>query len=156
MYKRQVYDTASESALTYEMIRAKEAADENHVDAKTGELVSQNKDEESEKKSQKPVVNFSKAKLADFDYLRQNFYTVDRTTTITGDQLNAEKMLSKDKMCIRDSCKYRSHRIESPYHSINHLLQKLEAFQSVHHVIFILCYNMPVSYTHLNPVGEKI
>ena len=39
-------------------------------------------------------------------------------------------------------CKYRSHRIESPYHSINHLLQKLEAFQSVHHVIFILCYNM--------------
>ena len=96
MKNNEVYDTASESELTYEMIRAKEAADENHVDEKTGELVSQNKDEESEKKSQKPVVNFSKAKLADFDYLRQNFYTVDRTTTITGDQLNAEKMLSKD------------------------------------------------------------
>lgn len=96
MKNNEVYDTASESELTYEMIRAKEAADENHVDEKTGELVSQNKDEESEKKSQKPVVNFSKEKLADFDYLRQNFYTVDRTTTITGDQLNAEKMLSKD------------------------------------------------------------
>ena len=39
-------------------------------------------------------------------------------------------------------CKYRSHRIESPYHSINHLLQKSEAFQSVHHVTFILCYNV--------------
>ena len=37
-------------------------------------------------------------------------------------------------------CKYCSHRIESPYHSINHQLQKSEAFQSVHHVSFILCY----------------
>ena len=37
-------------------------------------------------------------------------------------------------------CKYCSHRIKSPYRSINHLLQKSEAFQSVHHVSFILCY----------------
>ena len=37
-------------------------------------------------------------------------------------------------------CKYCSHRIESPYHSINYQLQKSEAFQSVHHVSFILCY----------------
>ena len=41
-------------------------------------------------------------------------------------------------------CKYYSHRIESPYHSIIHRLQKSEAFQSVHHVTFILCY--PVLY----------
>ncbi|MCI8327542.1 MAG: stage II sporulation protein P [Lachnospiraceae bacterium] len=92
----EVYDTAKESELTYEMIRAKEAADENHVDEKTGELVSQNKDQETEKKSQKSVVSFSKEKLSDFDYLRQNFYTVDRTTTITSDRLNAKKMLEKD------------------------------------------------------------
>ena len=46
-------------------------------------------------------------------------------------------------------CKYCSHRIESPYHSISHLLQKSEAFQSVHHVTFILCYTVSVSYTHL-------
>ena len=39
-------------------------------------------------------------------------------------------------------CKYRSHRIKSPYRSINHLLQKSEAFQSVHHVTFILCYTV--------------
>ena len=39
-------------------------------------------------------------------------------------------------------CKYCSHRIESPYHSINHQLQKSEAFQSVHHVTFILCYTV--------------
>ena len=30
----------------------------------------------------------------------------------------------------------------SPYRSINHLLQKSEAFQSVHHVTFILCYTV--------------
>ncbi len=39
-------------------------------------------------------------------------------------------------------CKYCSHRILSPYRSINHLLQKSEAFQSVHHVTFILCYTV--------------
>ena len=39
-------------------------------------------------------------------------------------------------------CKYCSHRIESPYHSISHLLQKSEAFQSVRHVAFILRYTV--------------
>ena len=35
-----------------------------------------------------------------------------------------------------------SQRFLSPYRSINYLLQKSEAFQSVHHVTFILCYNV--------------
>ena len=35
-----------------------------------------------------------------------------------------------------------SQRILSPYRSINYLLQKSEAFQSVHHVTFILCYTV--------------
>ena len=39
-------------------------------------------------------------------------------------------------------CKYCSQRIKSPYRLINHLLQKSEAFQSVHHVTFILCYTV--------------
>ncbi|RHQ91214.1 hypothetical protein DWX83_08665 [Ruminococcus sp. AF21-42] len=30
----------------------------------------------------------------------------------------------------------------APYCSINYLRQKLEAFQSVHHVTFILCYTV--------------
>ena len=37
---------------------------------------------------------------------------------------------------------YCSHRILSPYRSINYSLQKSEAFQSVHHVTFILCYTV--------------
>ena len=40
------------------------------------------------------------------------------------------------------SASQQSHCILSPYHSIDHLLQKSEAFQLVHHVTFILCYNV--------------
>ena len=54
-------------------------------------------------------------------------------------------------------CKYSSHRIESPYHSISHLLQKSEAFQSVHHVVFILCYTVLYNFLVLRfaTVGAK-
>ena len=37
----------------------------------------------------------------------------------------------------------------SPYRPINHSLQKLEAFQSVHHVVFILCYTVLEDYLSL-------
>ena len=39
---------------------------------------------------------FSRQKLNDFDYLIQNFYRVDSTTTTNSKQLNAAKMLAKD------------------------------------------------------------
>lgn len=42
----------------------------------------------------KVVIN--RMKLQDFDYLRQNFYQVDNTTTIGSDQLDANKLLAKD------------------------------------------------------------
>lgn len=42
------------------------------------------------------VVEIPREKLNDFDYLIQNFYQVDRTTTIDGNELNAQAMLSKD------------------------------------------------------------
>lgn len=41
-------------------------------------------------------VTYSREKLADFDYLIQNFYRVDKTTTINSSQLNASDMLKKD------------------------------------------------------------
>ena len=44
-------------------------------------------------------------------------------------------------------CKYCSHRIESPYHSI--IGKKSEAFQSVHHVSFILCYTVLYDFVSL-------
>lgn len=43
-----------------------------------------------------PVVTYPREKLNDFDYLIQNFYTVDRMTTINGSQLNAADLLARD------------------------------------------------------------
>ena len=43
-----------------------------------------------------PAVQISLEKLNDFDYLIQNFYVVDKTTTIDGSQLNAQELLAKD------------------------------------------------------------
>ena len=40
------------------------------------------------------VVN--RQKLQDFDYLRQNFYQIDNSTTIGSDQLQVDKLLAKD------------------------------------------------------------
>ncbi len=42
------------------------------------------------------AIEVSREKLNDFDYLVQNFYQVDRTTTVDGSQLNAEALLGKD------------------------------------------------------------
>ena len=44
---------------------------------------------------QKKVV-INRTKLQDFDYLRQNFYQIDNSTTIGSDQLNVEALLGKD------------------------------------------------------------
>lgn len=53
-------------------------------------------------KTQK-TVSYSREKLADFDYLLQNFYRVDRTTTINSEQLNAMEMLAKDMTLTHDA-----------------------------------------------------
>ncbi len=156
------YETEIESAFSYEMILALEAADENYVD-ETGEVVIQTdttdtkvdnsgektsgddgrleeiagtKDSEGEaeenadkeknadtvKEQEKDgdaaeienttgqtvstpekVATYPMEKLADFDYLIQNFYQVDRTTTIDSSQLNAEEMLNKNMSLSHDA-----------------------------------------------------
>ena len=117
------YQTEIESDFSYEMVLAMEASDENYVDAATGQVVgdtsmaelevddgllgvlgSDNLQEEvtvmqndiaGAGRLQK-VVTYSREKLADFDYLIQNFYRIDKTTTINSSQLDAAKMLEKD------------------------------------------------------------
>ncbi len=121
-----LYQTEIESAFSYEMILALEAADENYVDSETGqvvgntdmpELISEVSDVQIQAEDilleqinqiseqgediavdgrQQKIVTYSEEKLADFDYLVQNFYRIDRTTTINSTQLNAKEMLSKD------------------------------------------------------------
>ena len=48
------------------------------------------------------VRKFSRQKLNDFDYLLQNFYRVDSTTTTNSRQLNAAQMLAKDMLIKKD------------------------------------------------------
>lgn len=151
------YETEIESAFSYEMILALEAADENYVN-ETGEVViqtdtadakvdnsgektsgddgrleevagtkkstedeenadndknadtakEQEKDEDANTAAQtvstpEKVATYPMEKLADFDYLIQNFYQVDRTTTIDGSQLNAEEMLNKNMSLSHDA-----------------------------------------------------
>ena len=150
------YQTQVESDWSYEAILAREAADENYVDAATGEVImtqeaaeqSSTSMREGETKEQtqgtvpeaaegqqaeaqtaqaeaqmeqqagdtggtgggdtdstggtdtdgigyRKVVVYPREKLNDFDYLIQNFYQVDSTTTINSNQLNADALLGK-------------------------------------------------------------
>ena len=49
------------------------------------------------------VVVYPREKLNDFDYLIQNFYQVDSTTTINSSQLNADALLGKDLRLSHDA-----------------------------------------------------
>ena len=162
------YETDAESTLSYEMILAMEALDENYVD-ENGQVVMQNNggtdspqpadgtqnadnpqaadgaqnadnsqaadgaqstdnsqaaanaqnsdtsQETSNSAEQtsltvappiaatQKAVEYSLDKLNDFDYLVQNFYQVDNTTTIGSTQLNADALLGKDVRLSHDA-----------------------------------------------------
>lgn len=49
------------------------------------------------------AVTYSVDKLRDFDYLLQNFYQVDSTTTIGSSQLNVDALLGKDMRLSHDA-----------------------------------------------------
>ena len=125
--------------MSYETILAREAADENYVDEKTGKVIpsvgsadgTSLPDDEKEVENTKEnveeqdmaqdqtlkdtdskeaaavadgkVVTFAREKLDDFDYLIQNFYQVDNTTTIGSTQLNADALLGKDVRLSHDA-----------------------------------------------------
>ena len=166
------YQTQVESDWSYEAILAREAADENYVDAATGEVImtqeaaeqSSTSMPEGDAKEQtqgaapetaegqqtvqeaetqtaqqaetqtaqaaetqtaqaaqtqtaqaaetqtaqaalatEKVVVYPREKLNDFDYLIQNFYQVDSTTTINSSQLNADALLEKDLRLSHDA-----------------------------------------------------
>jgi stage II sporulation protein P len=59
-----------------------------------------NPTQSAQAEEKKTVIN--REKLNDYDYLRQNFYIVDSSTTIGSDQLNAGQLLSKDMTIDED------------------------------------------------------
>lgn len=79
-----------EDKLTYEMIMAWQANDEEKI---SEDLLEQPKTEET---TQPVSTDISIEKLKDFNYLVSKFYTVDSTTSITESQLNVEDLLSRD------------------------------------------------------------
>ncbi len=155
------YPTQVESELSYEMILAREAADENYVDEETGKVVIVGEEQEDAAASDVPedgtasdmpsagwtdappdavgtgdgesaaaqageetpaqgdsavgtgllgavgtgekVTVYSREKLRDFDFLVQNFYQIDSTTTIDGSQLNVDALLGKDVRLSHDA-----------------------------------------------------
>lgn len=96
-----VCETAVEDEMTYEMILAKQAADENEVDA-DGNLIGkedasvQQEAKQEAQPTNKSRVDLSVEKLKDFEYLRSHFYTVDSSTFVNPEDLQAEKLLSKN------------------------------------------------------------
>lgn len=178
----QSYETDAESTLSYEMILAMEALDENYVD-ENGQVVMQNNggtdnaqntdssqpsdnvkntdgsqpadnaqstdNSQTAANAQNPdtsqetsnsaeqasltvappmtatqkAVEYSLDKLNDFDYLVQNFYQVDSTTTVKSDQLNVAALTGKNMKIAHDASTpqiliYHTHSLEGYADSI--------------------------------------
>ncbi len=91
----------TEDEETYEMILAQQANDENSIDEK-GNLIVTDKEKKSSEAS-KTNLDISMDKLKNYEYLIQNFYTVDGSTSVNKKLFNAEQMLEKDMQISKDS-----------------------------------------------------
>ncbi len=92
---REQYEPAVEDDETIARILAEQANDENHID-ENGNLVGEAETVENIVPAQsQPVLDLSVERLRDFDYLLENFYTVDSSTMIGPEQLNADDLLGR-------------------------------------------------------------
>ncbi len=125
--KKEVeYETLVESELSYEVVLEREGSDELFLgedSAANGQEQQPQPETEAAVREEPPVteeieaaettvsvakrteklVDYPIEKLNDFDYLIQNFYSVDSTTTTDGRQLNAENMLGMDMSLSHDA-----------------------------------------------------
>ena len=90
---KTVETAATEDALTYEMILREQAKDEERM---SEDLLESQPEQTAQTSASVASVDMSMDKLKDFNYLLSTFYTVDSTTTIGPEQLNAEQLLAKD------------------------------------------------------------
>ena len=84
-------ETKVEDSLTYEMLLAEQARDEEKI---SEDLTTQTA--EAPPTAQVANVDMSIENLRDFNYLISKFYTVDSTTTIGANQLNVDDLLSRN------------------------------------------------------------
>lgn len=82
--EKEPTDVAVEDRETYEMILSRQVGDENKAD------------EAVQTDGTAKTPDTSLEKLEDFDYLMGHFYTVDSSTSVDPEQLNAQTLLGKD------------------------------------------------------------
>lgn len=90
-----VYGSTLEDEETIAKILESQANEENVVD-ENGRLVGEPDESEAAVEETVSTVDMSIEKLRDFDYLLSNFYTVDSSTMIGPEQLNADDLLARD------------------------------------------------------------
>lgn len=90
---KAVETVATEDSLTYKMILQEQAKDSERM---SEDLLDTQSEQAAQTSSTVVSADMSMDKLKDFNYLLSTFYTVDSTTSIGPDQLNAEKLLAKD------------------------------------------------------------
>lgn len=88
--EKEPTDVAVEDRETYEMILSRQAGDENKAD----EAVQTDGTAKTDGREKTPDTSLEK--LKDFDYLMGHFYTVDSSTSVDPEQLNAQTLLGKD------------------------------------------------------------
>ncbi len=126
---RQKEASSVENKDIYDWIRWKEGVDEDErqIAQENGQAGDTQQDEgQNKEKSNRQDEPYQKdnsheirvEKLGDFDYLLKTFYSVDRTTTINGEQLNAERLLKKDMTVNKDTIRpqiliYHTHSQEA-------------------------------------------
>ena len=91
---QETYDSSIEDEETLAKILEAQANDENAVD-ENGNLIGEPDESEADTAAVSPTVDTSIKKLRDFEYLLSNFYTVDSSTMIGSDQLNADDLLGR-------------------------------------------------------------
>lgn len=89
-----ITDPAMEDEETLAKILEAQANDENSID-ENGNLVGEAASDAAAQ-TPAPTVDMSIEKLRDFDYLLSNFYTVDSSTMIGPEQLNADDLLGRN------------------------------------------------------------
>ena len=111
--EKELYETEIESQAAYDILVEGGAHDENEIDERTGEAfdLAEKMEEENLQASyeqeqvaleqaqetrQPASTEYMTEQLADFDFLKNNFYIVENNTDISSDLLNAELLLNKD------------------------------------------------------------
>jgi stage II sporulation protein P len=119
-YQQEVlwYDSQTEEWTDYEDLAALENEQMEHMIEENEQILSAENTQQNEELAQggeetarqengssdnggnaqsgEKKTEINREKLNDFDYLRQNFYIVDSSTTVGSDQLNADQLLGED------------------------------------------------------------